>query len=131
VFQGETVTDTLVKLLEREPDWSQLPPRTPTSLRKLVQRCLTKDPKNRLQAIGDARTLIEELIADPAARAIAADGPAYPLWKKLLPWAAAPVFLAAGFFLRPSGRTAGPHGVAIRLTVAVPAAVGTQLQARD
>jgi serine/threonine protein kinase len=102
VFEGETVTDTLVKLLEREPDWSQLPPRTPTSLRKLVQRCLTKDPKNRLQAIGDARTLIEELIADPAARAIAADGPAYPLWKKLLPWAAAPVFLAAGFFLRPS-----------------------------
>src|SRR5262249_4141924 len=83
VFEGETVTDPLENLRKREPEGSKLPPRTPISLRKLVQRCLTKDPKNRLQAIGDARTLIEELIADPTAQAIVADGPAYPLWKKI------------------------------------------------
>ena len=105
VFEGKTVADTLVRVLEREPDWNQLPPRTPVALRKLLQRCLTKNPKNRLQAIGDARTLLEELIADPAAQADTSEQTAYPFWKKLLPWAAAPVFLAAGFFLRPS---AGP-----------------------
>jgi serine/threonine-protein kinase len=102
VFEGETVAVTLAKLLEREPDWSQLPARTPAALRKLVRRCLTKDAKNRLQAIGDARTLLEELIADPAAQAIVGEGPIYPLWKKVLPWALAPVFLLAGIFLRPS-----------------------------
>jgi serine/threonine protein kinase len=102
VFAGETVTDTFAHLLEREPDWSQLPPRTPTALRKLLQRCLVKNPKDRLQAIGDARTMLEELIADPAAQAITVEGPVYSLWKKLLPWAVAPLFLATGFFLRPS-----------------------------
>ena len=102
VFEGETVTDTLAKLLEREPDWNLLPARTPVALRKLLHRCLTKNPKDRLQAIGEARVLLEELIAHPDAQAVPDDVPAYPLWKKLLPWAAAPVFLAAGFFLRPA-----------------------------
>src|SRR5688572_18314101 len=93
VFEGETMTDTLVNLLEREPDWSQLPARTPVALRKLLQRCLTKNPKDRLQAIGDARTLIEELIADPSAQADTAEAAAYPMWKKVLPWAIAPIAL--------------------------------------
>jgi eukaryotic-like serine/threonine-protein kinase len=101
VFEGETVTDTLAKLLEREPDWNQLPPQTPMALRRLLQRCLTKNVKDRLQAIGEARVLLEELIADPDSQTIVAERPAYPLWKKALPWAAAPLFLAAGFFLRP------------------------------
>jgi serine/threonine protein kinase/Tol biopolymer transport system component len=104
VFEGDTVTDTLAKLLEREPDWNQLPPRTPIGLRKLLQRCLTKNPKERLQAIGEARLVLDELIADPAAQSVTVERPAavYPLWKKLLPWAVAPLFLAAGFLLRPS-----------------------------
>jgi serine/threonine protein kinase/Tol biopolymer transport system component len=102
VFEGDTVTDTLAKLLEREPDWNQLPTQTPVALRKLLQRCLTKNPKDRLQAIGEARVALDKLISDPAALAITGEGPVYPLWKKLLPWAAAPIFLAAGFFLRPS-----------------------------
>src|SRR5262249_2171240 len=102
VFEGETVTDTLVRVLEREPDWNQLPSRTPATLRRLLQRCLTKNPKDRLQAIGEARVLLDELIANPEAQSIAVERPAYPLWKKLLPWAAAPLFLAAGLFLRPS-----------------------------
>jgi serine/threonine-protein kinase len=106
VFEGETMTDTLVSVLEHDPDWSQLPGRTPAALRKLLQRCLIKNPKDRLQAIGDARTLIEEVIANPSAQAETAEPKAYPLWKKALPWAVAPIALAAGFFLRPpSGPT--------------------------
>ena len=102
VFGGETITDTFARLLEREPDWNQLPPQTPLALRKLLQRCLKKDPKERLQAIGEARLLLEELIANPTAQTATAEEASYPLWKKWLPWVAAPVFLAAGFFLRPS-----------------------------
>src|SRR5688572_2625628 len=42
IFGGETVTDTLAKILEREPEWEQLPPDTPRALRQLIQRCLDR-----------------------------------------------------------------------------------------
>src|SRR5688572_11953857 len=105
IFEGETVTDTLAKILEREPEWEQLPPDTPRALRQLLQRCLTKNPKNRLQSIGDARIVIQDLIEkpeDPANSGPVVERAATPLWKKVLPWAVVPVALAAGFFLRPS-----------------------------
>jgi serine/threonine-protein kinase len=105
VFEGNTVADTFAKLLEREPNWDHLPKQTPVALRSLLHRCLKKNSKDRLQAIGDARTMLEELIADPSAQANVEVTP-YPLWKKILPWAAALVFLAAGLLLRlPHGNT--------------------------
>jgi serine/threonine-protein kinase len=100
-FEGETITDTLAKILEREPDWQQLPPGTPKPLRKLIQRCLIKNPKDRLQAIGDARTMLEEILENPPAEAELSEA-TYPRWKKLAPWLAAPAFLALGLLLRPS-----------------------------
>jgi len=60
VFGGETVTDTLAAIIKEEPDWSQLPAGTPIRVRVLLQRCLQKDPKQRLRDIGDARILLEE-----------------------------------------------------------------------
>ena len=54
-FAGETMTDTLAAILEREPDWSALPNAAPEPIRLLVHRCLQKDPKQRLRDIGDAR----------------------------------------------------------------------------
>jgi serine/threonine-protein kinase len=119
VFEGETVTDSLVNVLERDPDWSLLPARTPIALRKLLQRCLTKNPKDRLQAIGDARTQLEELIANPAEQANTADSTAYPLWKKVLPWAVVPIALAAGFLMKPS--TAPSDAVVSRFEYPLPA----------
>jgi serine/threonine-protein kinase len=102
LFQGETVTDTLAKILERDPDWAQLPPKAPRAVRKLLQRCLTKNVKDRLQAIGDARTVLQELTADPNALTADIERPLYPTWKKVLPWAIAPLFLAAGWLLKPA-----------------------------
>jgi serine/threonine protein kinase len=63
VFSGETVTDTLAEIVKSEPNWSLLPPNTPRPIRALLQRCLKKDPKQRLQAIGEARIVIEEVLA--------------------------------------------------------------------
>ena len=54
VFRAATLTDTLVAVLEREPDWTALPASTPALVRRLLFRCLAKDPKNRLRDIGDA-----------------------------------------------------------------------------
>jgi serine/threonine protein kinase len=54
-FEGETVTDVLAAVVRAEPEWSQLPTSTPDWVRGLLRRCLKKDAKQRLQAIGDAR----------------------------------------------------------------------------
>src|SRR6185503_13031961 len=47
-FPGDSVTDALAKILEREPDWSALPAATPAAVRRLIMHCLDKDPKRRL-----------------------------------------------------------------------------------
>ena len=61
-FRGETVSDTIAAILEHEPDWSALPAQTPASIRRLLQRCLEKDPRRRLRDVGDARLEIEEAL---------------------------------------------------------------------
>jgi serine/threonine-protein kinase len=60
-FNGDTVSDMVARILEREPDWNSLPPSTPRRLRDLMQRCMRKDAKERLRDIGEARVTLEEL----------------------------------------------------------------------
>ena len=66
-FAGETASDSIAKVLEREPDWSALPAAIPEPIRRLLRRCLDKDPKNRLRDIGDWRI---ELDAADGSRAV-------------------------------------------------------------
>jgi eukaryotic-like serine/threonine-protein kinase len=61
-FDADDVTDTMVAVLSKEPDWPRLPA-SAVAVRPLLVRCLKKDPRQRLQAIGDARLQIEELIS--------------------------------------------------------------------
>jgi len=60
-FSRETITDTLAAIVEREPDWSPLPPETPAHVLRLLKRCLEKDPRKRLRDIGDARIELDEM----------------------------------------------------------------------
>ena len=62
-FAGETVTDILAAVVTRDADWTALPAATPASIRRLLARCLEKDPKRRLRDIGDVRFEIDETIA--------------------------------------------------------------------
>jgi serine/threonine protein kinase len=64
-FSGESVTDVLAAVVRAEPDWAQLPPNTPRRIRELLQRCLEKEPRKRLQAIGEARITLEKCLANP------------------------------------------------------------------
>ena len=62
-FAGETVTDIIAAVVTRDADWTALPAATPASIRRLLARCLEKDPKRRLRDIGDVRFEIDETIA--------------------------------------------------------------------
>ena len=61
-FAGETVSDTIVKVLEHEPDWNAWPANVPASVRVLVQRCLEKDRKQRVADITTARFVLNDLV---------------------------------------------------------------------
>ncbi|MCI0413438.1 serine/threonine-protein kinase [bacterium] len=83
LFDGETVSDTLAAVLIRDPDLSALPASTPPGVRRLLERCLTRDPKKRLRDIGDAQSDLEEKVEKiPAAIIPAQSKPLY----RYLPW---------------------------------------------
>jgi len=58
-FAREDISHTLAAVIMKEPDWSVLPADLPVPLGRLLRRCLVKDRRSRLQAIGDARIAIE------------------------------------------------------------------------
>jgi len=59
-FQGQTVQETLVAVLDREPDWQALPAKTPARVSELIRQCLQKDPNRRPQGISEVREVIEK-----------------------------------------------------------------------
>ena len=61
-FVGDTVSDTIATILTREPAWDRLPDATPPEVRRLLRRCLQKDPKQRLRDIGDVRIELDEAL---------------------------------------------------------------------
>ena len=98
LFDEPTISDTLASVLKSTPDWRALPESLPPQLHALLRWCLEKDPKRRLQAIGDARVQIERLIAGEA-DATPATQTATPVWRRVLPWAVAAAFAAATLVL--------------------------------
>ncbi len=72
-FSGETATDVIAAVVGQEPAWEALPAATPARIRRLLRRCLVKDPALRLRDAGDARLelddrLDEQSLAAPARR---------------------------------------------------------------
>jgi serine/threonine protein kinase len=66
-FAGESVSDSLASVLKVDPDWNALPAATPLAISNLIRRCLTRDRKLRLQAIGEARIVLEDPQSEEAA----------------------------------------------------------------
>jgi serine/threonine protein kinase len=67
LFGGETVSDSIGAILHTEPDWDRLPEGMPPAVRRLLGRCLAKDPRNRLHHIADARIELQETDQPPPA----------------------------------------------------------------
>jgi Tol biopolymer transport system component len=66
LFEGETVSDILAGVLKTEPDFSRLPSATPPAARRLLRRCLQRDPQQRLHHMADVRLELEEARVEPA-----------------------------------------------------------------
>ena len=99
IFTGETISEVLAHVITKEPDWDALPEDTPHAIRKLLSRCLQKEPKQRLQAIGEARIALAEYESDSAASVLMSAPEvafaAQPMWQRVIPWAVAGVAVLA------------------------------------
>ncbi|HEV8335242.1 MAG TPA: protein kinase [Candidatus Polarisedimenticolia bacterium] len=129
-FEGEDISITLANVLKEDVDWQALPPDLPPSVRRLLRRCLEKDPRRRLSAIGDARLDLDE--KEPAAAPVAV--PSSPRRSIGLPLAAtiaAAAILGTVIGMRVFSPPSAPaHGGVIHLTIALPPGeqlVGTAL----
>ncbi len=129
LFSGETSSETLAAVIKDQPDWSALPADIPAPIMKLLRRCLTKDPKQRLRDIGEARIAIEEYLANPQAASdvLGGLGAAPPTWRRALPWAIAGVLAVAaatGFIAYWRASQPEPHD-ALQLSLVLPEPLST------
>ena len=90
-FGGEDVSLTMSAVLQREPDWTALPADLAPRLRTVLDRCLQKDPRQRLQAVGDVRLALEGAFDMPAG---VVTGPAVPDTARGVSWTAMGIAVA-------------------------------------
>jgi serine/threonine-protein kinase len=95
-FPGATVTDVIAAVVSHEPDWDALPEATPANLRETIKLCLTKDARERIHDIGDARLLLTRSLAPETET-----GPVEttPAWQRWLPWGVAAVLAVLAGYL--------------------------------
>ena len=100
-FAADTASDSLAKVIERDPDWTKLRSDVPESIRRLIRRCLQKDPANRLHDIADARIEISDALSTPE-RSVDAPRPAARIRATTvaLGLAALALVIAAGWAIR-------------------------------
>jgi hypothetical protein len=113
LFEGETISDTLAQVLTKQPDFEQVP----AKMRRLLEACLQKDPKQRLQAIGDWKLMLAEdapIGSAPARSRLGTTG-----WIAALVTLAVIAGVALWGWLRPA--PAEPHNV-VRLAATLPVA---------
>jgi Tol biopolymer transport system component len=123
-FPGETLTDILASIVRSEPDWERLAGKAPPAVIELLQRCLRKNPKERLRDAGDVALLLAEVEAGATAEPQSApDAPrrAGP-WRAVAIAAVAATILFAGLWLsgiggRADGTQAGATGPRVEAMV--------------
>jgi serine/threonine-protein kinase len=81
-FKGEEVSEVLASVLAREPDWMLLPRGLSPMLRSFINRCLHKDPKQRVPDIAVMRLALDGAFDVGSSQTMAVP-PAEPVWKRL------------------------------------------------
>ncbi len=135
LFAGEEASDILAAVIRQEVDLATLPDEVPARLRRLLARCLDRDPKARLRDIGEARIEIDALLRGdnlgmPPVSGEIASAPAGKPRRELLAWslAAALAATAAGvWFTRGSGERSPAPPQTIRAVLPLPPGVSIEL----
>src|SRR5436190_2850075 len=84
-FAGDNITDTLAAVVSAEPDWRLLPAGLPPAVGSCVRRCVHKDPRQRVQAIGDVRLALEGAFETTTDQAAVIVPIAQRAWRRALP----------------------------------------------
>jgi serine/threonine-protein kinase len=129
-FEGDDISTTLAAVIRADPEWSALPSATSLGLRRLLRQCLQKDPRRRLQAIGDARVQIEDLLAG-ASEDIGAPSTlrVTPWWRRIIIPAAALLLgsVVTGAFMRFAPRSTVAQPRVSRFAITPPNAAALSL----
>jgi serine/threonine protein kinase len=124
LFAAETVSDTLAGVLKTDIDLDQLPEETPAAIRRLLQRCLERRSRKRLRDIGDARIVIDEVLAGETLEAPTPATESAPPRRAWLGWLGGALAgaVAATLLLprttAPPGATSASGAATIRMLVA-------------
>ncbi len=128
-FEGETMSDVLAAVIRAEPDWTAIPESTPPPIQSLVRRCLQKDHRQRLQAIGDARITIEEALTGADSVAAVYDrrrsaqeksGPGRTRLQRIVPWVIAGLLAGASITVVVLWKLAAPVSQDIAASFYIP-----------
>ena len=65
-FRGDDVSTTLARVIDRDPDWEELPPHLPPVVVLFLKRCLEKEPKQRVHDVADVRLALAGAFDLPA-----------------------------------------------------------------
>ena len=116
-FNGDDVIGTLSAVVGRDIDWTALPGATPSSVRRLIERCLDRDLRHRLRDIGEARIVLENPGPPAMVGPRLAPPPPSSWWRRAVPVALAAIVAAAflAWQFKPS-----PPRQAVRLSFPVP-----------
>jgi Tol biopolymer transport system component len=125
MYTGETISETLASVIKDSPDLTLIPAGTPSAILRLLRRCLEKDPRRRLQAIGEARLALEEPLQEAAAEPASVQPAAPSPRRATLAWAVAAVLAlllaAAATQLLVHLREKPPARTLVRFTISPPA----------
>ena len=130
VFARESITDTLATITRDDPDWTALPAATPDRVRRLLMRCLQREVKQRLQAIGEARIVLDATDDRASSSASSDRSPSPPSARKRLLWWGTSALVAlvaagSGWWL---ARANIPSPVVSRLSVPLPVPLSTHYE---
>jgi hypothetical protein len=121
LFEGDSVSDVLAGVLKSEIDFERLPATTPSAIRRLLRRCLERNPRNRLHDIADARIVLDELAGGARDELPPPAGSGGARWRTALALAAAALAVGAlAGWLAAGGREASPAATPIRTSIVFP-----------
>jgi eukaryotic-like serine/threonine-protein kinase len=134
-FTGEDVTEVIVAVMTREPDWTALPPSTPARVVELLQRCLKKDVRARWRDIGDARFELEHALHQPVhplgQSQVAADNRRFGLYRRVRAAGLVVAGALAGALIAATWKTERPTSVGSPARFVIPLPSDAALGAID